>query len=105
MDRAMSLRAQELRMNFATVQKGTWRVSGEDGGGEVEEEQQRLQLEVHRTEELYFDQMLYKDKGHRTARMTIVPYEEEVAKACCRGHSLCLVNDLLVVCGQQPTLV
>ena len=92
-DRARSLQAHEMRLNFATVQKGLWKVSDEG--------QQQLQLERYVQEDFYFEQRLFKDKAHRCTSMRIEPYGEEVAKECVRGHPLCLVNDLLVVCGQE----
>ena len=93
-DRARSMRAQQLRLNFATLHTGLWRVAEREG-------QEQLQLDVNRVEEWYFDQRLYKERAHRMACMRIAPYDERVAEECSRSNHLCLCNDLLVVCGDE----
>ena len=94
-DRSRSLRAHGLRLNFATVHQGLWRVACDAACNSDE----RLLLDVCRQEEFYFDQRLHLQKAHRAASWRIAPYEEAVAAECSRDNALCMVNDLLLVCG------
>ena len=89
-DRSMSMRAKQLRMSFATIRTGLYRVCT-DG---------QLRLSVYGTSEFYFDQHLHDEKRKRVVSLQCEPFDEQRLAECRQRNELCMANQLLLVSGQ-----
>ena len=89
-DRTLSLRAKQLRLNFATIQTGLYRVVA-DGV---------LRMSVYGLSEFYFDQHLHDEKRKRLVSLTVEPFDERRAEECRQRYEVCMANQLLLVWGQ-----
>ena len=89
-DRSISLRAKQMRMNFATIQTGLYRVTA-DG---------QLRLSVYNASEFYFDQHLHDEKRKRLVSVSVEPFDEKRLDECRQRSELCMANQLLLVWGQ-----
>ena len=89
-DRTISMRAKQLRLSFATIQTGLYRVST-DG---------QLRMSVYNMSEFYFDQHLHDEKRKRVVTLQIEPFDEARLDECRQRNELCMANQLLLVSGQ-----
>ena len=88
-DRTISMRAKQMRLNFATIQTGLYRVTSEG----------QVRMSVYNMSEFYFDQHLHDEKRKRVVGLNVEPFDEKRLDEC-RQHELCMANQLLLVWGQ-----